>query len=32
MGPGSDLDVLGNLSVPGDRAVVRPVQPDDLSQ
>jgi hypothetical protein len=32
MGPGSDLDVLGNLSVAGDRAVVRPVQPDDLSQ
>ena len=32
MGPGGDLDVLGDLRVPGDRAVMGPVQPDDLGQ
>ena len=32
MGPGGDLDVLGDLTVAGDRAVMRPVQPDDLGQ
>ena len=32
MGPGRDLDMLGELGVPSDRAVMRPVHPDDLSQ
>jgi hypothetical protein len=32
MGAGRDLDVFGELAVAGDRAVMRPVQPDDLSQ
>ena len=32
MGAGGDLDVLSDLTVAGDRAMVRPVQPDDLSQ
>jgi hypothetical protein len=32
MGAGGDLDVLGELAVAGDRAMMRPVQPDALSQ
>ena len=32
MRPGGDLDVLGDLTVAGDPAVMRPVQPDDLGQ
>ena len=32
MGAGGDLDVLGELAVAGDRAMMRPVLPDELSQ
>ncbi len=32
MRPGGDLDVFGDLTVTGDPAVVRPIQPDDLGQ
>jgi len=31
MGAGGNLDVLGELAVAGDRAMMHPVQPDDLS-
>jgi len=32
MGPGRNLDVLSDLRIAGDRAVMRPVQPDNLGQ
>jgi hypothetical protein len=32
MGAGGNLDVLGELAAAGDPAMMRPVQPDDLSQ
>jgi hypothetical protein len=32
MRPGCDLDVFGHLTVAGDPAVMRPIQPDDLGQ
>jgi hypothetical protein len=32
MRPGCDLDVFSDLAVTGDPAVMRPIQPDDLSE
>ena len=32
MRPSRDLDMFGDLTVAGDRAVMRPIQPDDLGQ
>ena len=32
MCPGGDLDLLGELAVTGDRAVMRSVQPNDLGE
>jgi len=32
MGAGGDLEVLGDFTVAGDRAMMRPVQPDNLSR
>jgi hypothetical protein len=32
MRPSCDLDVFGDLTVAGDPAVMRPIQPDDLGQ
>jgi hypothetical protein len=32
MRPSCDLDMFGDLTVAGDPAVMRPIQPDDLGQ
>jgi len=32
MGAGRDLDVFGALTVAGDPAVMRPIQPNDLGE